>query len=504
MSNNSKKSSSNNSDNCSKDSIESIDFDCSSKNYDDRYSLVPISTSDQYLNSGEGGINEHEIDILNADRKDLLISSLIQYINNSEIDKYYDSIDIDTDTEHITRIKDQSLQNLLKTMMSSGLIRSGSISSMYDSVRDSIIEKVRDTIKLQIHKDQNKKRKITFNNLKDYGSLNIVKREPIHINNKVVNLFDRYNYSIYRNFKIVREIDAGAYGVIYEAQSLIDDKTYALKQTKYDDRLHKKWNLEVRVLSELHHQNIIKYHSSWIDHRMDLNIRSKNRNFNDPEQIYLYIQMELCDIDLSKLLSQFSYSERTEYIHSIFKQILYGVRYLHSNGIIHRDLKPSNILIKLNDDDIVVKITDFGCAKMINSTKSLMYDDYDTDYLNNTNNIVKELTYSERSVTHCTIPSSECIGTESYVAPEIENFTHYDFSADTYSLGIVLFEMINDFKDQKHRDSLVLDINRYLMPEFDPVHALIRSMTDEDPDKRPTINKLINTWNSRDIKRYFR
>lgn len=45
------------------------------------------------------------------------------------------------------------------------------------------------------------------------------------------------------------------------------------------------------------------------------------------------------------------------------KQILEGVAHIHSRGVVHRDLKPENILL---DDNLNVKITDFGFAKKLN------------------------------------------------------------------------------------------------------------------------------------------
>ena len=49
-------------------------------------------------------------------------------------------------------------------------------------------------------------------------------------------------------------------------------------------------------------------------------------------------------------------------IRNYMKQILEGMRYVHEVGVTHRDLKPENILLT---EDGVIKICDFGSAKML-------------------------------------------------------------------------------------------------------------------------------------------
>ena len=47
----------------------------------------------------------------------------------------------------------------------------------------------------------------------------------------------------------------------------------------------------------------------------------------------------------------------------IMFQICSAVKYLHDSGIAHRDLKPENLLLTSNDQDAIIKLTDFGFAK---------------------------------------------------------------------------------------------------------------------------------------------
>ena len=90
-------------------------------------------------------------------------------------------------------------------------------------------------------------------------------------------------------------------------------------------------------------------------------------------------------------------------------EILVVLKYLHKNHIIYRDLKPENVMI---DSAGHIKLIDFGFAKKLASQSQF------------------------RTSTNC--------GTIGYTAPEVisEGATGYSFSADLWSLGIVISELL--------------------------------------------------------------
>lgn len=67
---------------------------------------------------------------------------------------------------------------------------------------------------------------------------------------------------------------------------------------------------------------------------------------------------------------------------SVFRQIFEGVDYIHSRNIAHRDLKPENILL---DDNLNVKITDFGFARHLDEGAKLYGESFYFYYFVNSN-----------------------------------------------------------------------------------------------------------------------
>jgi len=158
---------------------------------------------------------------------------------------------------------------------------------------------------------------------------------------------------------------------------------------------------EVEVLRRLRHPNIVRHHASWRS-------RSGSVEF-DSDDILVNI-MEFCaGVDLCMWLQSKSGAEEHLVEHTIlrlFGQMICGIQYIHQHKILHRDLKSSNML--LDRDHQLVKIGDFGIARVLENT-------------------------SEVAVT--------MLGTPYYMSPEVCRGEPYGEKSDMWSMGCVLYEM---------------------------------------------------------------
>ena len=99
------------------------------------------------------------------------------------------------------------------------------------------------------------------------------------------------------------------------------------------------------------------------------------------------------------------------YIH----QAALGLQHAHEHGMVHRDIKPSNLMLARQGDRAVIKVLDFGLAK------------------------VKSESPADGTLTH----DGQMLGTPDFIAPEqIRNARGADIRADIYSLGCTLYFLL--------------------------------------------------------------
>lgn len=127
---------------------------------------------------------------------------------------------------------------------------------------------------------------------------------------------------------------------------------------------------------------------------------------------YFYFVMEYMDgKDLFDYFKERNLMIPEQRVKEITFQIAKGISYLHEYGILHRDLKLDNIMMTDKSDQSKPKIVDFGLAKMLASKQKV----------------------------------TESFGTIGYVSPEILQNKSYSYSADLWSLGIIIYALCCGF-----------------------------------------------------------
>ncbi|XP_039563142.1 ribosomal protein S6 kinase alpha-2 isoform X2 [Passer montanus] len=135
-------------------------------------------------------------------------------------------------------------------------------------------------------------------------------------------------------------------------------------------------------------------------------------------------------------------------------ELALALDHLHGLGIIYRDLKPENILL---DEEGHIKITDFGLSK-------------------------ESIDHDKRAYSFC--------GTIEYMAPEVVNRRGHTQSADWWSFGVLMFEMLTGslpFQGKDRKETMALILKAKLgMPQFLSIEAqsLLRALFKRNPSNR--------------------
>ncbi|XP_028040544.1 cGMP-dependent protein kinase, isozyme 2 forms cD4/T1/T3A/T3B-like isoform X2 [Bombyx mandarina] len=194
------------------------------------------------------------------------------------------------------------------------------------------------------------------------------------------------------DLRIIATLGIGGFGRVELVQIQGDSsRSFALKQMKkaqiVETRQQQHIMSEKEIMSEMNCEFIVKLYKTFKDRK------------------YLYMLMETClGGELWTILrdrGQFDDATTRFYTACVVE----AFHYLHSRNIIYRDLKPENLLL---DSKGYVKLVDFGFSKKLQA--------------------------SRKTWTFC--------GTPEYVAPEVIMNRGHDISADYWSLGVLMFELL--------------------------------------------------------------
>ena len=193
-------------------------------------------------------------------------------------------------------------------------------------------------------------------------------------------------------YALLDQLGCGTTGKVKLAIHIETQKKYAIKIIKKDsfnDRpaLLTKIQREIALMRLVNHEHILKL--------VDF--------LESPRHLYIVLEYASKGELFDYLVEHRTLSE--EEASRFFRQIIYGLEYLHSLGICHRDLKPENILL---DEDLNIKIADFGFARFVKSN----------------------------------IAETSC-GSPHYAAPEVIRGQPYDGrAADIWSCGVILYALL--------------------------------------------------------------
>ena len=249
----------------------------------------------------------------------------------------------------------------------------------------------------------------------------------------------------------VKVIGKGAFGAAILVHARGDRRSqYVIKHvdvTRLDAKQRDEAKKEIKLLASFKHPNIVRYRDSFV------------------EAGALHIVMDYAEGgDLHRLLKeQGSRLLAEETVLDYFVQLCLAMKHVHDRKVLHRDIKSQNVFLTQNRR--VVKLGDFGIARVLNST-------------------------AELARTAC--------GTPYYMSPEICDNKPYNDRSDVWSMGCLLYEMASlrcpfDARDMR---GLVIKILRGAYPPlpkaFSPgLGQLVGRCLHRQPSQRPSVNELL-------------
>ena len=256
--------------------------------------------------------------------------------------------------------------------------------------------------------------------------------------------------SLFGSYKIVALLGAGGMGEVYKARDTRLNRTVAIKvlpaaASNEEDR-RKRFLQEARAASALKHPNIVTLHDILSEGGRDALVMEYVEGRTLEEKI------EGKELPLREALH-----------YAI--QIAGALAAAHAAGIVHRDVKPGNIIVTGDESGTgTVTVLDFGLAKFTRG-EAEHTQTFET---------------SDRRI----------VGTVAYMSPEQAEGRKVDARSDTFSFGVVLYEMLTGRKAFL-RDTTTSTLAAILRDDFEPpagvpesLRTLLARCLRKDPAKR--------------------
>jgi len=249
----------------------------------------------------------------------------------------------------------------------------------------------------------------------------------------------------YADLKFTKKIGKGNFGEVYDGEYL--GTRVAIKKLYFvdDDFMQKYIEREMDTLTGLAHPNIVQLIGLCIE-TDDMYIVTE---FVSGGDLRSKLKEPSLDIDWPTRLA-------------IARDIALAMNYLHSKNIMHRDLKSHNLLVA---EGWKIKVCDFGLAR-------IAPNDGDRNLMT-------------------------IVGTNEWMAPEVAIGENYALSADVFSYGMVLFEIITREKppQRKLKDMYAFNTEEHkpAIPPDTPEDfwKLLVDCTAHTPDERPTFKDVV-------------
>uniref|UniRef100_A0A3Q1IBV4 polo kinase n=1 Tax=Anabas testudineus TaxID=64144 RepID=A0A3Q1IBV4_ANATE len=229
---------------------------------------------------------------------------------------------------------------------------------------------------------------------------------------------------------------------------LSSNKTYAVKVIPQSrvSKPHQRDKItnEIELHKTLSHKHVVKF----------------SHHFEDHENIYIFL--ELCSRKSLAHIWKARHTLTEPEVRYYLRQIISGLKYLHSRGILHRDLKLGNFFV---NENMELRLGDFGLAAKLE-------------------------TFEQRKKTIC--------GTPNYLAPEVLNRQGHGTESDVWSLGCVMYTLLCgnppfETLDLKETYKCIKEVRYNLPSTLSPAaQKLISGILQKNPSDRLTLDQILN------------